>query len=73
MLQEQRESLKAALMMRSSALRLPKSQTNGFMCYTNPLGNPPQTLIGAASHHLLLIVNTAQGIPHIVSKIMSAF
>lgn len=60
-------------MMRSSALRLPKSQTNGFTCYTNPLGNPPWTWIGAARHHSLLIVNPAQGIPPIVSKIMFAF
>lgn len=29
--------------------------------------------IGAARHHLLLIVNPAQGIPPIVSKIMFAF
>lgn len=67
-LQEQRESLNIELMMISSALRLPKSQTNSFTCYTNPLGNPPWTWIGAASHHLLLTVNPAQGIPPIVSK-----
>lgn len=73
MLQEQRESPTAALMLRSSALRLPESQTDGFMCYTNPLGNPPWTRTGAASHHLSLIVNPALGIPYIVSKIMLAF
>lgn len=70
MQQEQRKSLKAAMLLRSAALRLPKPQTNGFVRYTSPLGNPTWTRLGAASRHQSLIVNPAQQIPQILSKIM---
>lgn len=67
MLQEQRELLSAALMLRSSALRLPKSQTNVLY---QPSGQFPLDISWGCQSSF---VNPAQGIPPIVSKIMFAF